>query len=367
MECRPGPLEGVVMPSPSFWKGRPVLITGHTGFKGAWLWQWLELLGAEPAGFALPPHTDPSLFHLAGLDDRSRSRFGDIRDRLSFAAAMRDAEPEIVFHLAAQSLVQRSYREPIETLETNILGTARVLEASVAAPSVRGVVIVSSDKCYLPRPTACREEDPLGGADPYSASKACAEIVTECWRRSFPTNPSKGIASVRAGNVLGGGDWAAGRLIPDCVRAFRNGQPVELRYPDAVRPFQHVLDALAGYLMLAERLYDDPSGFGQSWNFGPDPSSARSVRSVVSQFADRWGDGARYGVAAAGNSPEEPLLLLDAAKAGARLGWRPRLNLDDTLAWTEEWYRRQADGESARDLCAEQIRRFPDSGRDGQP
>jgi len=351
----------VVNTTSSFWQGRRVLITGHTGFKGSWLWQWLEMLGADLAGFSLPPDTEPNLFHLAGLQDDRRSRFGDVRDRLKLHALVTEAQPEIVFHMAAQSLVRRSYREPVETFETNVLGTAYLLDAIQFAPSVRCALIVTSDKCYQPNstPTPHLEEDRLGGRDPYSASKACAEIVVECWRRSFPMAGSpRGIASVRAGNVIGGGDWAPDRLVPDCIRAFQDSRTVEIRNPGAVRPWQHVLDALAGYVMLAERLYCDPVGFGQAWNFGPDPAVSETVLSVVRQFAAHWGDAARWRIAEGVTAPEEPALSIDAAKACRCLGWRPVLGLDDALVWTVEWYRRQASGENAAKLCVEQIGRF---------
>jgi len=362
-----GTMEGVVTPSTTFWRGRRVLITGHTGFKGSWLWQWLGMLGADLAGFALPPDTEPSLFRLAGLQDDARSHFGDIRDRLKLHALVSEAEPEIVFHMAAQSLVQRSYREPAATFETNVMGTAYVLDAIRGAPSVRSAVIVTSDKCYQPgsTPVPYREEDRLGGRDPYSASKACAEILVECWRSSFLSpGSSPGIASARAGNVIGGGDFAPSRLIPDCIRAFQQGAPVELRNPNAVRPWQHILDALAGYLLLAEQLYCDPAEFGQAWNFGPDLAAGnRTVLSVVRQFAAHWGDAGGWKIANGVTVPEEPVLSIDSTKARKYLGWRPVLGLDDSLAWTVEWYRRQAEGASSPELCAEQIIRFLECSR----
>ena len=353
------------IPAQAFWKRRRVLITGHTGFKGSWLWQWLEAMGAEPSGFALPPNREPSLFGLTGLDRRTRSRFGDIRGRPELEAYMSSVEPEIVFHLAAQSLVQPSYREPLATLETNILGTANVLDAAQRTPSVRCIVIVTSDKCYRPAtpPAAHREHDPLGGHDPYSASKACAEIVTECWRRSFCNiEAPKGIASVRAGNVIGGGDWAPDRLIPDCIRAFQGGRRVHLRNPNAVRAWQHALDALAGYLVLAERLHGDAAAFGRPWNFGPDPAESATVQFVVERFSAHWGGDARWAVAEGTAEPEAPSLLIDSTEARTRLGWRPLLNLDESLAWTAEWHRKLAAGESAAALCAEQIARYAEGG-----
>ena len=342
------------------------MITGHTGFKGSWLWQWLVMFGVEVVGIALPPDAEPNLFHLAGIGDSAGSHLSDIRERKKLHVLLNAVQPEIVFHMAAQSLVRRSYREPAETFETNVLGTAYVLDAIRFAPSVRCALIVTSDKCYQPRPglDAYLEEDPLGGYDPYSASKACAEIVVECWRRSFP-NPAtpRGIASLRAGNVIGGGDWAQDRLIPDCVRAFQQGKAVEIRNPNAVRPWQHVLDALAGYLLLAERLYGDPAGFGQAWNFGPDPSGSKTVLSVVEHFAAHWGDNPEWRIAEGLTLSEEPVLAIDASKARTQLGWRSVLNLDDSLGWTAEWYRKQEAGENASKLCTEQICRFLERAR----
>ena len=361
MGVGPGPLEAVVTPSLSFWRGRRVLITGHTGFKGAWLCEWLNMLGAEVTGIALPPDSEPSLFELADLGSCVRSRFQDIRDRQTLCALVAEAEPEIVIHLAAQALVRRGYQEPAETLETNVMGTAHVLDAVRFVSSVRCALIVTSDKCYQldPAQEPCREGDRLGGRDPYSASKACAEIVTECWRRSFLNRDSSpGVASARAGNVIGGGDWSADRLIPDCVRAFRQGRSVEIRNPGAVRPWQHVLDALGGYLVLAERLRGDREQFGRAWNFGPDPAANRAVIEVVRQFAANWKGAADWKIVEYAAFREAPVLLLDASRARRHLGWCPVLGPDDSVDWAAEWYIRQGEGENASKLCAEQIERF---------
>jgi CDP-glucose 4,6-dehydratase len=343
-----------------------VLITGHTGFKGAWLYQWLNMLGADVTGIALPPDTQPSLFELADLGSSMRSHFQDIRDGQVVCAMIAEAEPEIVIHLAAQALVRRGYEQPLQTLETNVLGTAHVLEAVRYVSSVRCVLIVTSDKCYRldPGQDPCVEGDRLGGRDPYSASKACAEIVAECWRRSFLNHDSlPGIASARAGNVIGGGDWSADRLIPDCVRAFRQGRSVEIRNPGAVRPWQHVLDALGGYLVLAERLHGNREQFGQAWNFGPDPAGRRAVIDVVRQFAANWNRAADWKIVESAAFPEAPVLLLDASRACRHLGWCPVLGTGDSLDWTAEWYIRQGEGENATKLCAEQIERFHERAR----
>jgi len=343
-------------PSPAFWRGKRVLVTGHTGFKGGWLVHWLLGLGASVSGLALAPDTEPSLFAASRLGERLASTLGDIRDRETVLHAVRAASPEIVFHLAAQSLVRRSYADPVGTYATNVMGTLHVLEAARATGAPRVVVNVTSDKCYLNRDTgaAFRETDPLGGADPYSSSKAGAELVTAAWRQSFCTEGSLRLASARAGNVIGGGDWADDRLLPDCARAFAVGRPVAIRHPEAVRPWQHVLEPLAGYLALAERLWADP-GFAEPWNFGPAEADARTVADLVDAMARLWGGGAGRTGQPGEHPHEAQQLRLDSTKARTRLGWAPRLPLDQALAWTVEWYRRQHAGEPARALIEAQI------------
>lgn len=363
MVHRARPVEIVVNSVATCWPGRRVLITGHTGFKGAWLWQWLDLLGADLFGYALPPDTEPNLFRLAGIGEAAHAQFGDIRQPQKIQALLSDVKPEIVFHLAAQSLVRNSYRDPIGTFETNVLGTAYLLDAIRVTSSVRCAVIITSDKCYRPgdSPIPHREDDPLGGYDPYSASKASAEIAVESWRRSFFSSAaSPGIASVRAGNVIGGGDWNPDRLIPDCVRAFQEGYAVTLRNPSARRPWQHILDALAGYITLAERLYCEPQRFSEAWNFGPAPEETASVLDVVQSFTTHW-DG-RWIQADSAGPAEAPVLSIDSSKARDRLSWRPWLNLQQAIAWTAEWYQRFAAGASASELCLEQIQRFEARG-----
>jgi len=345
-------------PSPAFWHGKRVLVTGHTGFKGGWLCHWLLRLGASVSGLALAPDTEPSLFRQSQLAERLDSRLFDIREPEATRAAVQRAEPDIILHLAAQSLVRRGYEDPAGTYATNVMGTVHLLEACRQADAPRVFVTVTSDKCYLNREAGApfRESDPLGGADPYSSSKAGAELVTAAYRQSFfaAGAPSVGLASVRAGNVIGGGDWAADRLLPDCARAFAAGRPVELRNPQSVRPWQHVLEPLAGYLLLAERLWTDAS-FAEAWNFGPRDSDASTVSDVVDAVARLWG-GTPGWTAQPGDHPHEAMQLrLDSAKAQARLGWAPRLPLDQALAWTVEWYRRAEAGEPARTLVDNQI------------
>ena len=343
----------------NFWKSRRVLVTGHTGFKGSWLALWLHSMGAAVCGYSLDPPTEPNLYRLLPLEGQIRSVRGDIRDQDALAAAMRGFEPEVVLHLAAQPLVRLSYQSPVETYAVNVLGTVHVLEAVRQTPSVRSVVVVTSDKCYenLERPEPYLEHEAMGGHDPYSSSKGCAELVTSAYRRSF-FHPDKwtkhrvGVASARAGNVIGGGDWAPDRLVPDMMRAWAAGEAVVIRNPEAVRPWQHVLEPLAGYLLLAEKLCADGPEFAAGWNFGPAEGDARPVRYLVTELARIWGEDARWKFDDAAHVHEAHLLRLDSAKAVARLGWAPRWSLDETLEHTAEWYRSYYRGEdmSARSL-----------------
>jgi len=351
------------LPDPAFWSGRRVFLTGHTGFKGSWLAMWLQSLGAEVTGFALAPVT-PSLSDAAGVEGRITSIRGDIRDLPTLQAAMRRADPEVVLHMAAQALVRRSYDNPLETLTTNILGTAHVLEAARQVPGLRALVNVTTDKCYENREWAWayRETDALGGHDPYSASKACAELVTAAWRRSFlsgrPGQPPVALATARAGNVIGGGDWAPDRLVPDCIRAFTEGRAVELRNPHATRPWQHVLDPLCGYLLLAEALHDRGQAFAEAWNFGPDTGDAQPVAAIVSGLAQAWGGGAVWRAMPGDHPHEAGLLAVDSARARTKLGWRPRVPLDTALDWTGAWYRQHHEGRNAHVLMQDDIRHY---------
>jgi CDP-glucose 4,6-dehydratase len=322
----------------AFWQGRRVLVTGHTGFKGSWLCTWLARLGAQVTGFGLAPPTDPSLFALAGIGDVVQSEIGDIRDPVRVAAALHATEPEIVFHLAAQPLVLESLRDPLGTFRTNLLGTLHLLEAARNCPTLRAMVIVTSDKCYRDARALCSEDDALGGMEPYSASKACAEIAVGAWRSCFLGPESGlGIATARAGNVIGGGDFSPDRLLPDLVRAARAGIVASLRHPLAVRPWQHVLDALCGYLTLAEALWWRPAEVSTSWNFGPPGEAGWTVAAIADQAYRRLGYGA-WRRAAEPQRHEEPVLRLSAARARKRLGWQPGLDTEAAVAWAVEGY-----------------------------
>ena len=346
--------------TPGFWAGKRVFVTGHTGFKGAWLSLWLSNLHAVVAGYALRPSTDPSLFVAARVGECLESREGDILDFQRMRTALREAAPQIVLHLAAQALVRPSYQDPLATFSTNLMGTVHVLEACRAVPSVRAVVIVTSDKCYEESGSSepHDERDPLGGYDPYAASKACAEIATAAYRRSFYGQGNAAVASVRAGNVIGGGDWASDRLLPDLVRAFSAGQRAMVRYPAAIRPWQHVLDSLSGYLMLAERLFAEGSSFGEPWNFAPPAGVSPTVGEIADIAASVWGENAAWASESRPQPREAPSLVLDAGKAVERLGWKPQLELDTALEWTVSWYRNWYQGADARGLSVAQIARF---------
>lgn len=347
---------------PSFWAGRRVFLTGHTGFKGGWLALWLRQLGAEVHGFSLEPPTEPNLFDTAqvakSLASDTRS---DIRDYLAVESALRKANPEIVFHLAAQPLVRASYREPLETLAVNVMGTAHLLEAARHIPDLRAVLVITTDKCYENREWVYpyRENDPLGGHDPYSASKACAEIVAASYRMSFfAQEGASAVATARAGNVIGGGDWAEDRLVPDCIRAFGGGGNVDLRNPEAVRPWQHVLDPLSGYLLLAEALCEGTSNYAEAWNFGPDASGDATVGEIARRVAALWGDGKVTPQASSGDLHEAGLLRLDITKARSRLHWQPRWPIERALVETVAWYKAWHAGKDMHAYTLGQIAAF---------
>ena len=347
----------------AFWQGKRVFLTGHTGFKGSWLALWLQSLGAEVTGFALAPATTPSLFDLAGVGNQMASQFGDVRDLPSLVLAMKEAQPEIVLHLAAQALVRASYADPVTTYGTNVMGTVHLLEAIRATPSVRAAVVVTSDKCYENREWlwGYREDEPMGGYDPYSNSKGCAELVVSAYRRSFfnrecGSGSGLPLASARAGNVIGGGDWAEDRLVPDILRAFEAGEPVVIRSPGAVRPWQHVLEPLSGYLCLAKALFEEGAVYAEGWNFGPFDADARPVHGVVEGLVQAWGGAASYRVDAVGAALHEAhLLKLDISKARARLHWRPRWDLDTCLASIVAWHRSYLAGSDMRAVTLGQI------------
>ncbi len=344
------------------WRGKRVLVTGHTGFKGSWLALWLHQMGAEVTGLALPPSTRPNLFDATRLADQITHVEGDIRDLALVRATVEAARPEAIFHLAAQPLVRLSYEEPVETYATNIMGTVHLLEAARLAGTVKAFVCITTDKCYENREWVWpyRETDPMGGYDPYSSSKGCAELIVSAYRRSFfpveaITRGGMSLASVRAGNVIGGGDWAADRLIPDLVRAYASGVAPEIRSPQSVRPWQHVLEALGGYLLIADRMFEGDATMSDAWNFGPSDDDARPVSWIADRMRTSWGSRVEQTPFTGKPLHEAGLLKLDCSKARAGLGWRPALPLDAAIDWVVDWHKRFEAGEPAADLCLEQI------------
>lgn len=343
-----------------FWRDKRVLLTGHTGFKGSWLSLWLQSLGANVAGYSLPPEETGSLFESAAVARRMASIFGDIRDVEHLQEVCVEFRPEIVFHLAAQALVRRSYAAPIDTYDVNVMGTVSLLEAVRRSETCRVVVNITSDKCYENKEWTWgyRENDELGGHDPYSSSKACAEIVTAAYRRSFfgPQSPTNvAVASARAGNVIGGGDFAKDRIVPDFIAAAYRGVPLHVRYPNAVRPWQHVLEPLSGYLLLAEKLWEEPTKYAGSWNFGPSAEGIRTVGWVVEQLNDYCGRRIVWNVDSNPQPHEARMLTLDSAKARSLLGWKPRWTVERALKAAAEWYDAHAKGESSTNLVLRQI------------
>jgi len=350
-------VEGLAV-NPSFWCGKRVLLTGHTGFKGSWLSLWLQKLGATVAGYALPPAPGENLFELASVGERMESVFADIRSLESVQKLVAQFRPEIVFHLAAQPLVRLSYLIPVETYQVNVMGTVNLLEAVRTTGSCRVIVVITSDKCYENREWVWgyRESDPQGGDDPYSSSKGCAELAISAYRKSFfETHRSVAVASARAGNVIGGGDFSKDRLVPDLMTAIRKCSPLKVRYPNAIRPWQHVLEPLSGYLLLAEKLWGNPQGYSQSWNFGPSLDDARPVRWIVEKVNDLWGEQFSWDLDSEPKLHEAHLLMLDSAKARMMLGWKPRWRLEQALEAVVDWYKAYAKAESLRELVMQQI------------
>jgi len=349
----------------NFWRGKKVLVTGHTGFKGSWLCLWLASLGAQVTGYALLPPTVPSLFTLAKLDELMDSVIGDVRDYDQLTTALQATKPDIVIHMAAQSLVRESYTNPMETYAVNVMGMVHLLEAVRHCESVRVLVNVTTDKCYENKEWVWgyREYEPMGGYDPYSNSKACSELVTSAYRSSF-FNPADyarhgvAIATARAGNVIGGGDWAVDRLIPDCIRALEQDEKIYIRSPHAIRPWQHVLEPLSGYLLLAERLYIQGTLYGEGWNFGPDDNDAKPVEWIVQTLCSLWGNSAGYAVDTGHHPHEANYLKLDCSKAKMQLGWEPRWRLTTALEKICEWHRVYHAGGSVRECCLEQIHEY---------
>lgn len=357
-------MEGVEV-SPSFWIGKRVLLTGHTGFKGSWLSLWLQSMGAQVVGYALNPPTDPSLFEAAEVAKGMTSIIGDIRDLEHLRMVFATHQPEVVIHMAAQPLVRYSYIEPVETYSTNVMGTVNLLEAVRSTKSVKAVVNVTTDKCYENREWAWgyRENEAMGGYDPYSSSKGCAELVTAAYRNSY-FHPEKykehgvAIASGRAGNVIGGGDWADDRLIPDIMRAISAGKPVNIRNPHAIRPWQHVLEPLSGYLVLAQKLYEEGVAYAEGWNFGPNDEDAKPVQWIVEKLTQVWGAGASWVVDGGEHPHEAHYLKLDCSKAKSRLDWHPRWNLEESLEAIVEWQRAYQDGKAIKSVTLEQIQQY---------
>ena len=340
-----------------FWRDKRVLLTGHTGFKGAWLSLWLHSMGAKVKGFALAPPTTPNLFEEANVGDLIQSNLGDIRDFAAISKVIKDFKPEVVFHMAAQPLVRYSYDEPLETYATNVMGTAHLLESIRSIDTVRAIVNVTTDKCYENREWVWgyREDEAMGGYDPYSSSKACSELVTAAYRQSFLDKAGIAVATARAGNVIGGGDWANDRLVPDILRAFQNKQPVSIRNPNSIRPWQHVLEPLSGYLLLAEKLCTEPEAFSQAWNFGPQDDDAKPVGWIVEAMANKWGKDASWSVDKDDHPHEAHYLKLDISKARQSLGWSPRWTLDQALDHTAEWHMAWLKGSDMRSQCFKQI------------
>ena len=362
-------MENMVNP----WQGRRVFITGHTGFKGSWLSLWMASLGAEIRGYALDPATDPDMFTVASVASVLDDVRGDIRDYSKLQAALIEFAPEVVFHLAAQPLVRRSYVDPLGTYETNVMGTAHVMEAIRNTPSVRAAICITTDKVYQNREWAWpyRETDPLGGYDPYSSSKACSEIVAAAYRHSFfalgrQQEHPVALATARAGNVIGGGDWSEDRLIPDLIRGFQSKQPVLIRHPKAIRPWQHVLEPLHGYIMLAEGLLTTPTRFATSFNFGPSDEDSWPVERIAATLAEMWGEGAAWLRDSIPGPHEAHFLRLDASCARSELGWRPRFTIEIALQWTVDWYRACQNGLNMKDETLAQIVRFSSMARTSQ-
>ncbi|HCJ51649.1 MAG TPA: CDP-glucose 4,6-dehydratase [Gallionella sp.] len=346
-----------------FWCGKRVLLTGHTGFKGSWLSLWLQSMGAQVVGYALAPPTEPSLFEVAGVGAGMTSVIGDILDLEHLRSVFAEHKPEIVIHMAAQPLVRYSYAEPVETYSTNVMGTVNLLEAVRGTPGVKAVVNVTTDKCYENREWAWgyRENEAMGGYDPYSSSKGCAELVTAAYRNSFFNSAtfnvkhSTAIASARAGNVIGGGDWAEDRLIPDIMRAITQGRSVTIRNPHAIRPWQHVLEPLSGYLKLAQKLYEEGAAYAEGWNFGPNDEDAKPVQWIVEQLTQSWGEGASWLLDGGEHPHEAHYLKLDCSKAKGRLDWHPRWHLDEALKRIVDWQKQYLYGRDMRAVTIEQI------------
>lgn len=353
----------------TFWKGRRVLITGHTGFKGGWLSLWLQTLGADLLGFSLAPSTTPNFYTLAKVSKGMTSIIGDLRDFAEIQKITKEFKPEIVIHMAAQALVQHSYKEPIETYSTNVMGTVHILEAIRQIGTVKAVINVTTDKCYENQEWAWgyRENDRLGGYDPYSNSKACSELVTSSYRAAYFIEKKIGLASARAGNVIGGGDWSPNRLVPDLVRACMDNQRVSIRNPQALRPWQHVLDPLRGYLQLAECLYKTPERYAESWNFGPREADIKPVSWIADYLTKNWGEGKSWALDKHQHPHEATYLKLDCSKARSRLDWQPHWNLERGLQETIAWYQAYQAGKDMHNISLSQLNHFKNESNIHEP
>ena len=346
--------------STNFWKNKKVLITGHTGFKGGWLSLWLSSLGSVIKGFSLEPSTEYNLFTIANINSITDSEFNDILDYDNLSDCIKNFQPDIIFHMAAQPLVRDSYIYPIETYKTNVIGTANILEASRDIKSIKAIINITTDKVYenLEDDRAFKENDALGGYDPYSSSKACSELVTASYRRSFLNSAGIGIASARAGNVIGGGDWAKDRLLPEILDAFYNKKPVVIRNPNSTRPWQHVLEPLSGYIKLAEMLYENPKIYSQSWNFGPKDEDVKPVSWILDKTSEKWGGSPMWEIDKNENPHEAKLLKLDITKSANELKWNPTWDLGTALSETVRWFKLWKDGKDMQIECLEQINKF---------
>ena len=349
-----------------FWKGKKVFLTGHTGFKGGWLSLWLTSMGAKVTGYALAPNTTPNLFDVLAIDSLiEKSHIADIRDLASLQKAMSEANPDIVIHMAAQPLVRYSYANPVETYATNVMGTVHVLESTRTIESARATVVVTTDKCYENKEWVWgyRENEPMGGYDPYSNSKGCAELVTFAYRQSYFSNPNSTnhVASARAGNVIGGGDWSEDRLIPDAIKAFEANKPLMIRNPLATRPWQHVLEPLSGYLILVQALYEQGSPFASGWNFGPRDEDNRAVKEVVDLLISNWGNSARWGKEGSEQPYEANLLKLDCSKARTQLDWTPKWDLDMAIKKIVDWQKAFQAKENMQEISLAQINHYMSS------
>lgn len=354
-----GKMKGQVQPD--FWKGKRVYLTGHTGFKGSWLSLWLQSMGAVVKGYALEPNTVPSLFEEAKVSEGMESEIGNIKNLEQLSSSMKAFNPDVLIHMAAQPLVRLSYVEPVDTYATNVMGTVNVLESARSCENLKAIVSVTTDKCYENNEWewGYRENEPMGGHDPYSSSKGCAELVTSAYRRSFfSTEGTASVASARAGNVIGGGDWAADRLVPDILRAFEKSEAVVVRNPLSTRPWQHVLEPLSGYLVLAQELYENGDEYAEGWNFGPKDDDCQPVQWILNNMVSKWGEGASWELDQNSNPHEAGYLKLDCSKAAHRLKWKPKWNLDEAIDLIVKWHQGFIKGDDMKKECLEEINKY---------